>query len=548
MLLLFVLIVSACSEESPIPLPTEYVPWTPSATFVPADTPTGVVPATTTPTPLPSETPIPGVTPLTGRVSSDVGAFVRDGPGLHYHIAGEVAYDDVLTALAYTVNAPGDIWYLIQLRDGRRAWISAYALEMDASRLSPAATIPPTLTPIPATPTVTRTPFPPGANAIIEADGRVNLREGPDFAYARSALLAPDTLLNVIGRTEDSGWLEVTTLSGRSGWMRAEYIRMEDTRPVPVTWAELAPPPPAAGIDCGINLQPKHGHGWPSVHPDLSRAGWVRFPFVSSTIQFRTLDEAFAFYDPVIRAYNSLGVRVLLVLTHETYGEGRDWPAMTDADWEVFIPEFVEFVGRIAAHYGNRVAGYEIWNESNAQPNDPAAVHVPPRLYARLLDSTAQVIRESAPQARIILGGLLIGSEASYVREIRAALRGRLPVDAIGVHPYAFGAPDDQTPFSPLGDVDGIIKGLNEAAPGMPLWFTEVGAIGDNQPSQWSAAASYLRSLYRHLEGEPSRPVSVIIWYGWSDAMHPELNTNGLMTSNHQPKSPLFETFFEMCP
>ncbi|MBZ0309468.1 MAG: glycoside hydrolase family 5 protein, partial [Anaerolineae bacterium] len=314
----------------------------------------------------------------------------------------------------------------------------------------------------------------------------------------------------------------------------------------PVTWIDPAPPP-VNPMECGVNLQPKHGHGWPEVHPDLTRAGWVRFPFLASPYHYASLEEAFVFYDPVIRAYNHLGVKVLLVLTHETYGEGRSWPTMTSADWEAFIPDYVEVVERIAAHYGDGVAGYEIWNEGNAQPNDPAAVHIPPKLYARLLDSASKTIRAAAPEAKIILGGLLIGSEADYIRQVRAALHGRLPVDAIGVHPYAFGAPNDTTPFSPLGDVDEIIKGLNEAAPGMPLWLTEVGAIGDNQPGQWSAAARYLRSLYQHVERAFTGRVPVVIWYGWSDAMHPELHTNGLVTRGGQPKSPLFETFFELC-
>ena len=61
-----------------------------------------------------------------------------------------------------------------------------------------------------------------------------------------------------------------------------------------------------------------------------------------------------------------------------------------------------------------------------------------PAKFALVLGQAAKAIRREAPESQIVLGGLSTGPEiaSEYVRQVRKALKGRLPVDAVGLHPY----------------------------------------------------------------------------------------------------------------
>jgi hypothetical protein len=126
-------------------------------------------------------------------------------------------------------------------------------------------------------------------------------------------------------------------------------------------------------------------------------------------------------------------------------------------------------------------------------------------------------------------------------------LGGYLPVDGIAIHPYGRGAPLDDSIFARFGDITEVIEAYNRVAPGIPLWITEIGALGDNDPARWEEAASYMNRLYGYLREVHAEQVDAIIWYAWSDEMHESQRTNGLIDKNGQPKSPLYETFFRLC-
>lgn len=310
--------------------------------------------------------------------------------------------------------------------------------------------------------------------------------------------------------------------------------------------------PPTVTFECGMNVHPKHGQAYPNIPKDLAKVDWVRFPFTSSPAHFPNLEAAFAFFDPAIDAYRKLGCKILVVLTHETYGEaaGYNFLEMDSQKWAAFTNAFVATAERIIRHYGDRIQAYEIWNEGDALPGNPAAVSFPARDYAPLLDRVSKLVRTHAPNASVVLGGLVRGPGigAQYITTIKSVLNGRLPVDAIGVHPYGKGAPSDKTVFSQLGNIDDDIRIFNTAAPKVPLWLTEVGALGANDPQYWSDAAAYLKSLYSHLRKNYAERVPVVIWYAWSDSMDVAQKTNGIVTADGKPKPFVYEAFFgEAC-
>jgi hypothetical protein len=310
-------------------------------------------------------------------------------------------------------------------------------------------------------------------------------------------------------------------------------------------------PPVPQKLAIGMNIDPKNGQGYPLQGPNLplTKLDWVRFPFTSSRAQFSSLEAAFQFFDPIISDYNAAGVKIMLVLTHQTYGEGEGfvWGEMNAARWADFARGFVPVFERILRRYGDKIAAYELWNEGDAEIGNPSAVYYPPRDFALLLDRCEPLVRQLAPEATLVLGGLVRGPGVgvAYVNEIRAALNGRLPLDAIGLHPYGKGAPNDRTVFSRFGNVSDDLRLFSQAFPNIPLWLTEVGALGTDDPQFWDDAALYLRNLFRHLQANHAALAPVVVWYAWSDSMDIAQKTNGVVTMNLQPKPHLYQAFFD---
>jgi hypothetical protein len=93
-----------------------------------------------------------------------------------------------------------------------------------------------------------------------------------------------------------------------------------------------------------------------------------------------------------------------------------------------------------------------------------------------------------------------------------------------------------------------IVDKFDEIAPGIPVWLTEAGATGTDDPAYWDDVALYLKNLYAEMRIRASR-VPVVMWYAWSDAMDVAQKTNGLVTRNGEKKPYVYDAFFEAaCP
>lgn len=571
---LLLILIAACQseQETSVTLPTRaaLVSFTPSLSPSPSLIPSEVW--TDTPTPFPTLTPSlsPTIAPsntqialpfptataslqptsIQGVVVSEVGAYLRRGPGTDYEIVGEILSGQTFSIMAYMDSSIGDTWYLVRLEDGTQAWISdmvADLIQAEKNEIALAITQPPTATQ--ALPTVelpTQVPtLPAGANAQVTGDLGVNLRAGPSYNDEILQVLDKGAPLTLIGRNQAATWYETVTSGsiGFVGWVNAGFVTpLIDARQLAVTWVG---PVASAGLQCGVNIHPKDGQGGLPIPQALTQADWVRFPFTASLRYFPNVNAAFAYFDPIINAYHAAGVRVILVLTHETYGElaGWDWLAMTSQDWRNFTASYTGVAEQIARHYGDRVAAYEIWNEGDTQRGDEAGVAIPPADYAYLLSQTSSAIRRAAPSAQVVLGGLLDAS-GFYLRGVEKALNGKLPVDAIAIHPYGRGAPNTPSVFASFGNIGEVIEAYAGIAPTTPLWITEIGALGAYRPQE---AALYLGSLVEYLKTAYPDRVALVAWYGWSDAMHASRTPNGLVGVNGQPTNPLYQTFFGFC-
>lgn len=127
--------------------------------------------------------------------------------------------------------------------------------------------------------------------------------------------------------------------------------------------------------------------------------------------------------------------------------------------------------------YGDRVEGWEIWNEPNSRSfwkaDDPA------RDYAELVRAAYPAAKDANPDATIIAGALS-ESDFEFTESLfRNGIDGSF--DAFSIHPYS----GDASPLDPLGDKyvrNSFIRGVPAVHDVMkrygndqPLWLTEFG-------------------------------------------------------------------------
>jgi hypothetical protein len=212
---------------------------------------------------------------------------------------------------------------------------------------------------------------------------------------------------------------------------------------------------------------------------------------------------------------------------------------------------YAAFVSTLAAHFGSRVAAYEIWNEEDhsrwwAGAPDPAG-------YVQLLRAAYRAIKAAEPNATVVLGGLT-GNDWEFVEGVYEA-GGRGYFDAVGVHtdtacnvlsPYSFLRGTDgrmiDDSFLAYREVHAVMLANGDDK---PIWMTEAswrttsatcneGAWAGQKPQGVSEEnqAIYLRQAYHCLAQDPY--VQVALWFPVQDE---GAVVSGLLRANgsHKP-------------
>jgi hypothetical protein len=319
----------------------------------------------------------------------------------------------------------------------------------------------------------------------------------------------------------ERGWCAARSLDGRSVFM---------TDGVPQRERLL-----------GINIDPNNPTANPA--PEALRGlGWVRFVLHIDSRR-EPPERAFAFYDPIIRAYSQSGTRILLILLQDTFLGNLPW---VNGDWTRYARDFAIRAGQIAARYRGQVAAYQIWNEGDLD-GAPTSHYVKPEDYATLLSLASSAINQADPSALIVSGGLASGAASgiAYLRAVRRALNGKLPVDGIAVHPYGHIPPfPNVAPFpNYTGSLEALMRQFTDAFPDKPIWITEIGVarVDVTNQSYWSRIANYMDKTVDFLRDTYMHALGAVIWFAWSDTM----DEAGIVNARGEPKNPIFSTFFQ---
>ncbi len=286
----------------------------------------------------------------------------------------------------------------------------------------------------------------------------------------------------------------------------------------------------------GINIDPNN----PAANPPASKlngVGWVRFVFHAASKQ-QTIDQAFGFYDPIIRSLAQQGTKVLLVIIQDTYWGNGPW---SNGNWGAYYPGYADAVSKIAQHYKGLVAGYEIWNEMDLS-GQPTSIYIAPENYGPLLLAASKAIKQADPTAKVVSGGMVGGEPIGYLTKARASIGGVLPIDGIGYHPYGQTPPDTAVFDWQKGTLGPSVLRLAEAF-SLPVWITEIGVprVDVNNTGFWPTIANYMQNTFSLIHGALFYSCPVVIWFAWADSQ----DRAGIVHDDQQQKGLIFDTFFK---
>jgi hypothetical protein len=177
-----------------------------------------VVPAATaTPLTLPTLAPTPTAFDPTPRVTATINANVRSGDGTNYPVVGALLNGQ--SAPVVGVSAYGTGWYLIELPDGRRGWISPQVVTFNGDISTVPRIEPP---PPPATPTPPFTPTPvsqvnlvAGNFSFVPGTPTCNVTFNIYIDVANfGTVTSPSTIISVIDLRRADGTQQGSTIGG----------------------------------------------------------------------------------------------------------------------------------------------------------------------------------------------------------------------------------------------------------------------------------------------------------------------------------------------
>lgn len=338
---------------------------------------------------------------------------------------------------------------------------------------------------------------PPVARRVNVGKGKfLNVRREPSLKGQIVGKLPDGAIINV--HPSDSAWVRI---AGAEEYVYQEFLEPAIKQPVFIV----------PSMQVGLNIDFRNPGGVPDASL-IKQFGLARFPLKA---QQSSPSECANFYRPHLEALLNSGVECLLVLTHETWGEGRgfDWNNMDAGRWQAFVLGYVNYLRDLLRDLPrNPNVWYQIGNEHDQA--SASAVYMPPRVYATFLDACLEVLEEYGVGGQTISHGHASGKPA-YWNEVALASRKHDMLRGIAVHPYGIsGTPGESYGF--FGTVEQVCKGWN-AVTRKPLWFTEFGICnGTAQAQPPEIVGNYISNF---LAAATAHNVKAAIWYAYSDAM-----------------------------
>lgn len=256
----------------------------------------------------------------------------------------------------------------------------------------------------------------------------------------------------------------------------------------------------STAMDCespfGVN-----GHGNWKHFALLRRLGATvsRFDLPWMMVEKQSGQWNYSVIDNLVEESKKHGIQLFAIL-----GKNPSWlkvPAGQGTDPE----KFLDYVRRTVTRYKDTIFYWDLWNEPQYTWTGSKAE------FGLLMERAYLLIKKIQPQSVVIFNGHPFEEELrGYTLENLKPLKGRIPFDALGMHPYSRPkSPDDIDFFFHLSR---IRQWLEQAAPGRRLWVSELGWPTSNDSggvSQRQQAAYLARSVIMSLAAGAKK----YIWY-----------------------------------
>lgn len=352
-------------------------------------------------------------------------------------------------------------------------------------------------------------------------------------------------------------WIQVrSTLTGKTGYMSAAYLKPDDGPGTPTTTT----PTPSGEIlfgarnFTGMNLDMYNPQGAPDPSK-LEGIGWIRVKFNMSLnpdkpqgdparYGNKDVNATFNRVKPFIEKYVKAGLKVIMVFTHQLYGEGAgfNWETIDSSGWNRLIPTYADYAKQVAQKFAGTglVHAYQIWNEQDTlREHMRAAVPIDATNYAKMLTQTIRAMRPVVGDAKIITGGHVTGNPKYAADTIKQIPSDALP-DGIAFHPYGLGPGQSVSKWSNNGLLVNSIRGYGNILPGKPLWITEWGVLNVQGQDQHADSIKDYMASFLNICKQHSGQIAAAVWYAWADGMD---NGYGLVRADGSPREPLYSSF-----
>jgi len=157
------------------------------------------------------------------------------------------------------------------------------------------------------------------------------------------------------------------------------------------------------------------------------------------------------------------GITVTYILSFWDKANHPDgWPEIPSRfTTEEEIQRYLEYVRYIVGHFKDRVRYFELWNEPD---NDSSAIqHIKPEDYVELVRRVVPVIRDEYPEAKIVVGSIVLYYSQDYLYHLIQSDVMPL-VDVIAWHPLYGTSPEYEDEREYYYAYPGIAEDIKETA------------------------------------------------------------------------------------
>ncbi|MBI9103108.1 MAG: beta-galactosidase [Spirochaetales bacterium] len=241
-------------------------------------------------------------------------------------------------------------------------------------------------------------------------------------------------------------------------------------------------------------------------------AEWIRNDFSWSKLEPEQGLWDFSFYDRFMDNAEQYNKKVLILLVYDT-----PW-IHTDEEKgrylsEEKLPLFLNYVKTIAERYGDRAAGFEIWNE----PNTPLFWEGSDDEFFELTRRTAALLKEILPDKPVAVGSIFYHPLMSGKQYLRKMIdHGVLEnADALSLHPYGLSLTKSA---ERVADADMLLK---KSGYDLDLWITEIGFTTSGWYPNQTSVQGQAEKVIQAITELSAAGADIICWFKLLDGQMP---------------------------